>query len=613
MTSSPISDGPAATTPATRPAGPRSVWRTALRRPQGAVSAAVLVVVVTVAVLAPVLAPHDPDLVDLGWTNLAPGGELVLGGDGSGRDTLSRLIYGARSTLLGGFVAVAVAILLGVPCGLLAGFYGGRGDKAISWVSDLVQAIPGMIVLLVVAAGTSSSFLLIMVTLGVLLAPGFVRLTRSAVAAVRHELYVEAARVAGLSDVRIILVHVLRSVRSPILIQAMLSAGIAMGMQAGLQFLGIGDTESPTWGAMMADAFRNLHANQFLLVPPAVALGVTVAALASLGSVLADASRPRQATRPRRARDGRRGPAGGRRTPTAVGASRPATAVRPADPGRDPADELAVDLVGLRVSYPAVTERGAWREVVHGIDLSVRRGETVGLVGESGSGKTQTLFALLDLLPASARLEVERLRVLGVDATGSRRAMRGLLGSQIGYVPQEPMTNLDPSYTIGRQLVQPLREVLGMNAPSARRLARELLDRVGIVDPDRVLRQYPHEISGGMAQRVLIAGAVACQPTLLVADEPTTALDVTVQAEVLELLRSLQEEFHTALLIVTHNFGVVADLCERVVVLKDGAVVESASVDAIFSMPTAQYTRDLIGATLDGTPSRRALDDAARS
>ena len=191
-------------------------------------------------------------------------------------------------------------------------------------------------------------------------------------------------------------------------------------------------------------------------------------------------------------------------------------------------------------------------------------------------------------------------------ASGDERAYAGIRGKRIGYIPQEPMSNLDPSFTIGSQLVEPLRTQLGLSKKEATKRSLDLLARVGIPNPKRTFDAYPFQVSGGMAQRVLIAGAVSTDPDLIIADEPTTALDVTVQAEVLDLLRDLQQERHMAMLLVTHNFGVVADLCDRVTVMQHGLFVEQGPVRTILGNPTHPYTRSLLNAILDEGPARAA-------
>ncbi|HWG98781.1 MAG TPA: dipeptide/oligopeptide/nickel ABC transporter permease/ATP-binding protein [Pilimelia sp.] len=620
-------------------------WRY-LHRPLGVAALLVFLVVVVVAVLAPLLAPYDPNLVDFTITQAPPSAEHPLGGDSAGRDILSRLLYGARTTLYGALISSVAGMVLGVPPGVVAGYFGGRlVDRVFSWVSDGLQSVPGMIVLLIVAAGTGANFTVLMVTIGAFLAPGYFRISRARALAVSREPYIDAARVAGVTTGRILRTHMLRAIYAPIIIQTALIAGVAMGMQAGLQFLGIGSAATPSWGAMMNDGFRNMLNHPLILLWPSIALGVTIAALAFMGSTLADLvsvrtevpSRRRRARAPRAAR--RRGDAGraadgagsgpaadgagsgpaadgagsGRAAdgagsgPAAAGSGPVGSGPGPTGVLAHPVEGSALRIENLRVSYPTVDGE---REVVHGISLDAAPGEVLGIVGESGSGKTQTVFSALDLLPAGGAATADGIWIGGREVTRMPRGQRHtLLGTRIGYVPQEPMTNLDPCYPIGHQLVEPLRCVHGMSRAAARQRAREILLRVGISDPERVMAAYPHQISGGMAQRVLIAGAVAGRPSLLVADEPTTALDVTVQAEVLELLRELQREYGMALVIVTHNFGVVADMCDRVVVMKDGRIVEVGPVKQIFEHPQDPYTAELISASLDDAESRRQLDE----
>jgi peptide/nickel transport system permease protein len=272
----------------------------------------------------------------------------------------------------------------------------------------------------------------------------------------------------------------------------------------------------------------------------------------------------------------------------------------------EPPDTLDLPLLRIRnlsVGYPS-------GDVVHGVDLDVRKGEVMGLVGESGSGKTQTAFSVLGLLPpggtvlGSSSILFDGRELVRLPEP-ERRALRG---KRIGYIPQEPMSNLDPCFRVGEQLVEPLRAVSGLSKQAAAAEALNLLERVGIPEPRRTFAAYPHEISGGMAQRVLIAGAVSGKPDLLIADEPTTALDVTVQADVLDLLRGLQTEFGMAMLLVTHNFGVVADICDRVAVMQNGRIVEVDDVRPLFANPQHPYTKTLLDSTLEDSAPRTGLE-----
>ena len=566
---------------------PAGALRRFLADPLGVTCAVVLLVIVALTAAAPLLPLADPARIDLFDTLAPPGGGHWLGTDSSGRDVLSRLVWGGQVNLLGAALAVAISAVLGVSTGLVAGYYGRWFDTTSTAVTSMLQALPAIVVLLAVRATAGPSTWIAMSVFGVLLSVGFFRIVRSAVQAVRGELYVDAARVSGLSDARIIGRHVLIVVRAPIIIQCARVAGIAIAVQAGLQFLGVGDNSLPSWGAMINEGFRKLALAPLLVLWPALVVGLVCAGLMLLSNALRDALEDR-----------------GTAAPTRVAPPAP----RPAAPAEDaPGDHLLV-VRDLDVSYPAPDSlentRGR-RTVVQGVTLHVDAGEVLGLVGESGSGKTQTAFAVLGLLPEGGSVTGGSIRFDGRELTGLNRAERAALrGSEIAYVPQEPLSNLDPAFRIGYQLVTPMRAKLGLDRRRARERALELLARVGIADPERTFAAYPHEISGGMAQRVLIAGAVSCEPRLLIADEPTTALDVTVQAEVLDLLRDLQRELRMGVVLVTHNFGVVADVCDRVAVMQHGRVVETGAVDALFAAPQHQYTQSLLAAMVDDGPVR---------
>ncbi len=240
------------------------------------------------------------------------------------------------------------------------------------------------------------------------------------------------------------------------------------------------------------------------------------------------------------------------------------------------------------------TRRGVF-DAIRSISFDVRPGRTLGMVGESGSGKSVTAMALMRLLPETAHIATGQIRFDGRDlATLPERAMRSVRGRDIAMVFQDPMASLNPILTIGHQLMEPLRLQAGLDRPTARARAQDLLALVRIPSPDQIMRAYPHELSGGMRQRVMIAMALTCGPRLLIADEPTTALDVTTQAQILDLLRDLQERLHMAVLLITHDLGVVAEFADDVVVMYAGRIVERAPVAALFSHPAHPYTEGLL-------------------
>lgn len=574
--------------PETAAASRAGLTRRVLRNPLGLAAVVVIGAIVVIGLISPWITPHDPNATELPLTNADPGGEYLLGGDGSGRDIFSRLIAATAVTVEAALIATGASMLLGVVFGLLAGYYGRATDAVATWVSNVLMALPAIVVLIALYAAIGASTRVSMLVFGVLLTPSFFRLVRNLVIGVRNELYIDAARVSGLPDRRILIRHVLYAVRAPVIIQAAFVAGVAIAIQAGLEFLGLGDPGQPSWGGMLEEAFANLYIAPLQLVWPGFMLGITVSALVLFGNALRDALEG-PPVRPRR------------RSAKAVQAA--GNAAAPSD--RDDAEERHAAMLSVRdlsIAYP--TGKSGQRTVVDGVDFDLRPGEILGLVGESGSGKTQTAFSVLGLLPAEAQVTSGSVLLDGRELIGlPERDLAKIRGRSVAYVPQEPMSNLDPAFRVGNQLVYGLRAATGVSKAEAKRVALDLLHQVGINDPRATYRAYPHQISGGMAQRVLIAGAIAAEPDLLIADEPTTALDVTVQAEILDLLRGLQRERGLSVLLVTHNFGVVADLCDRVAVMQHGRIVEQATTTEVFARPQHTYTRTLLTSILDEAPT----------
>jgi ABC-type dipeptide/oligopeptide/nickel transport system ATPase component len=356
---------------------------------------------------------------------------------------------------------------------------------------------------------------------------------------------------------------------------------------------------------MLSEGFKNVYLNPTLLFWPALAMALTIGGLVLLGNAIRDALEDGEKIKHRKKQSPVENASAERPTAEAAKARTVRAAggksVAAVDSGTE---HHLVKVTNLGVGYPQAD--GSIKKVVDDVSFHVDRGEILGIVGESGSGKSQTAFSILGLLPDNARIVAGSIQFDGsyTVAPGedrvSQERLSKLRGKRISYIPQEPMSNLDPAFTIGYQLVTPMVRVLGISKEEAAARALKLLTDVGIADPKRTFGAYPHEVSGGMAQRVLIAGAISCEPDLVIADEPTTALDVTVQADVLDLLRELQQRLNIGVILVTHNFGVVADLCDRVAVMQNGRLLEEGSVRDILRNPKEQYTRTLLASMLEG-------------
>jgi peptide/nickel transport system permease protein len=573
--------------------GPMTVMRRRVlgpfRRPLCAASGVFLVLLVAAVIAAPLIAPYAPLTQDLHAVFAGPSPRHPLGTDSLGRDVFTRLLYGGRVSLAGIVEAVAVMLVLGVPSGLLAGYLRGPVDAVVNRVTDVLFAIPVIITLLVVLATFGQQEAAAMITYGVLGTPGMIRVVRGATIAVRQDLYVTAARVSGLGTAQIVRRHILPRVTGPITVRTFLFAGQALLTETGLSFLGLGVQDpQPAWGAMVATASTFLSRHPELLVPPGLVIALTVLALGLVGDAVRDTLQEQDEPE-------RPWPANARRGPE----------TSPPDAAEDETPGVLLRVRDLSVELPTAS---GITTVVEQVGFDIRPGETLGLVGESGCGKTMIARALLGLLPPGGHAGSGRCEFDGTDLlTLGRRAYEGVRGGQIALISQEPVASLDPNYRAGDQIAQVVRRHQRVGRKEATAQALDLLRRVRMPDPEGVARRYPHELSGGMAQRVCIAAALAGRPRLLIADEPTTALDVTVQSEILDLLRDLQRENSMAILLITHDWGLVADLCDRAVVMYAGQVVESSYTAALFRHPLHPYTDGLMRSNPHGAAAGRRL------
>ena len=562
-----------------------------LSNPAVILAIAWLVLMIVCAVFAPWIAPHDPNAQDLLHTSAGVSASHPLGTDDLGRDVLSRLIYGAQGSLQVTFETVGLALVLALVIGLLAGFRGGRVDYLLMRATDAGLAFPPLVLALAVVAVLGSSVNDTAFALAIVFAPGFARFIRGQTLAVKEESFVEASTSIGTSPIRIVVLRVLPNVLTGLVVGVAIALGSALLAESGLSFLGLGPPPpAASWGGMLQEAYdTSLFTHPWSLVPAGLTIALTVLAFNTLGDALRDtlsgsATTSRTRGQPRASRQ---------RGMTAVVLS-----AAPASADGDNAAASSPALLEVRdlcIEFDADT--GPVRVVDH-VSFDVGAGKIVGLVGESGCGKTVSSLAILRLLPTPpARIVGGSIRFNGknlLDADFDE--LRQIRGRDIAMVFQDPLASLDPAFTIGYQLVEAIRLHENVSRAAARDRAARLLESVHIPDPVRRLSSYPHQLSGGMRQRVMIAMALSCHPRLLIADEPTTALDVTVQAQIVELLFELRETADLAVLFVTHDLALISEFSDEIAVMYAGQMVERAATTDIFAHPLHPYTAALLAA-----------------
>ncbi|MCU1436885.1 MAG: oligopeptide/dipeptide transporter, ATP-binding protein [Pseudarthrobacter sp.] len=542
-----------------------------------------LAALVAASLTAPLWLPFKTEDQDFTAVLSGPTAAHWLGTDELGRDLLSRIFASAAGTLGTSMITVIVAVGLGTLLAMLAAAAGDRVENVVSRVTEIMMSLPGTVIILAVIGAVGTNIPLIMGILGVLISAGIYRVMLGQAKSLQSQLYVDAAKVDGMSTAGISLRHVLPGLTNTIVVQAALIFAVGMLIQAGLAFIGFGPPiPEPSWGGMIQGASQHVYDAPWLMVPTGAVLALTVLAANAIGNALGKSPNATASHLPSAAARRQRSNA-----VAAIAAATPA------------ANDAPKDTLSVRNLSVGVDSAGAGNGVrlVTDVSFDVEPGTVLGLVGESGCGKTMTALSLLGLLPSGVSATGGQILWNGTNlAAATDKDMEGIRGRGIALISQEPMRALDPMFTVGYQLTAAIRRLRRTGRADAKAEALGLLEKVGIVDAARILKTYPHQISGGMAQRVAIALALSGRPRLLVADEPTTALDVTVQAEILSLLRSLVKDTGMSVVMVTHDLGVVADLCDQVAVMYAGQVVENGRTDSILDNPRHPYTLALLAA-----------------
>ena len=567
-----------------------------IRRPMGAIGLSMLTVAVLVAVFAPVLAPYDPYAnvrVTIFDIYQPPSPAHPLGTDDGGKDVLSSLIYATRVSLLVGFTAAAITAVVGGLIGIVAGYRAGRTGTVLMSFTDFFLVIPEIALQIVIVAIAGQSLLNIILVIGLLGWSTTARLVRSQTLSVRERKFVLRAKAIGAGDRHILQKHVLPALLPLMIANTVLIVSLAILSESTLAFIGLGDPTLISWGQMLNFAFNRgaISAGAWWAYwPPGMAIVWVVLATTLLGTALEDVLNPRL-----------------KRHHLERERKRPAAALAPVlelPTGHAAATSPLLSVRNLTVEFDSPS--GPLR-AVNDVSFDLRRGETIGLVGESGSGKTTTALAMLRLLPPGGQVVAGQVLFDGEDLmTLDAREMRAVRWARLAIVFQGAMNSLNPVRRVGDQVAEAVR----IHEPSvgrrgAMQRAEELLERVGITR--HRARDYPHTYSGGMRQRAMIALALACSPDVIVADEPTTALDVMIQAQILELLAGLASELGMATIMVTHDLGVVGQRCDRVLVMYGGTIAEEAEAGRLYARPRHPYTQALLASFPDLAHPEREL------
>ncbi len=572
------------TLPPTTPAIQRKAALTKLSRhrllasPAGLAGTLWLAAMITASLTAPWWLPFQTEDQDFTAVLSGPTATHWLGTDELGRDILSRIFASAAETLGTSFIAVVVGVGLGTLLALAAAS-SQRGEGVISRVTEVMMSLPGTVIILAVIGAVGTNIPLIMAILGVLISAGIYRVMLGQAKSLQNQLYVDAAKVDGLGPLAISARHVLPGLATTIVVQSALIFAVGLLIQAGLAFIGFGPPlPQPSWGGMIQSASQHVYDAPWLMVPTGVVLALTVLSANAIGNALG-------------------------KGPNDTASHLPSAAIRRKRAGQAVAAAAAAPAVGNPTAAGKLSVRGlsvgvdGGTPLVTDVSFDVEPGTVLGLVGESGCGKTMTALSLMGLLPSGVAVTGGQILWNGKNlAAATDKDMESIRGRDVALISQEPMRALDPMFTVGYQLTSAIRRLRSMGKAAASAEALSLLEKVGIVDAKRILKTYPHQISGGMAQRVAIALALSGRPRLLVADEPTTALDVTVQAEILSLLRSLVKDTGMSVVMVTHDLGVVADICDQVAVMYAGQVVENGATASILDDPRHPYTLALLAA-----------------
>jgi len=500
-----------------------------------------------------------------------------FGTDAYGRDYFSRIAYASRITMFIALASTFFAAVFGILIGAAAAFFNAKLDNIVQRLLDIVIAVPTILLAICVMAVLGGGVINMIVAFTISQIPKFSRIIRSSVLVIKENEYIEAAEAIGASKMRTLITHLIPNTLGTTLVQITMNVSYIILSTAALGYLGLGvSAPEPEWGLMLSEAREFMRSEPYLIMIPGVVIVVTALAFNLLGDGLRDAMDPKL--------KGYRKSKGKEKLP-----------ILPISENISKDEVLRINNLYVKYSTPEGDVMA-----INGVNLSLNKGERLGIVGETGAGKTTLALSILRLLPKGVGIPYKGdiyFKGKSIHAMDEKN-MRTVRGNLISMIFQDPMTSLNPVLTVGDQIAEVLRQH-GKQKQDAEKRVDELLQLVGIEASRKIC--YPHQLSGGMRQRIVIAIALACEPDLLIADEPTTALDVTIQSQVLAMIDEIQKKLQTALIMITHDFGIVAENCDKVAIMYAGEIIEYGEIEQIFNKenPHHPYTVGLFNSIPD--------------
>ena len=549
----------------------------------------VITVVIFVALVTPLLPLPDPDVIDTKNRFKTPfTTDAFLGTDHLGRDLMSRLLWGTRLSLAVGFCAAFLAALIGSSIGIISGFYGKHVDNILMRGIDILMAFPYILLALAIVAALGPGLFNALIAVAIVNIPFFARNIRGVTVGITHKEFIDAARLSGMTDTRIIITEVLPNVFPVIVIAMSTTVGWMILETAGLSFLGLGSQPPQAdLGSMLGEARAALITSPYTSVVPGAMILIIVMAINLLGDGIRDALDPRLKS-------------------GVLSSPRPRTLVADYSKTKNLDASELLSVSNLKTQFHIGNRN---YKAVDGVSIYAKKGACLGIIGESGSGKSVTALSIMGLVSSPPGIITEgyvNYKGINLIQTNDQK-LQSLRGGKISYIFQDPLSSLHPLYTVQQQLEEAILAHQNLSKEEVYQKCIELLKSVRIPNPKQRAKDYPHQLSGGMRQRVSIAMALANDPEVIIADEPTTALDVTVQAQILSLLKELTSQRGLAIIFITHDFGVVSQICDEVAVMYAGKIVEYGPSEMILNHPAHPYTSKLIGCVPEIGKGKRKL------